>query len=399
MSGDRHAIDLVRMRRERGRRLRETMARHDLAAVLLLGRANVQYATGVAWHASDAGFAHHRPTIALVRADDPEPYVFLAEPAGAPPELAADHVHEALHPECEDGVAELARRVADVLGRMPGARIGIDEPTPAMHFRLADLLPDGEIVDAVPALAAARAVKTADEIACLRRAQEINDRAMLDVQAELRPGVRPCELTALFLERIFALGASANVVDPIWQPVPRRRADGPFTVNGEVAFPLPSGSAPLRAGDTLWVDTGISCEGYVSDFGRTWLVGTEPSPAQRALFARWREAVERVLDGVRPGVHGAQLTRAAAAGEPRRPWLEHLYLAHGAGLDSAETPLVGTDLGDAFDAAIVLEPGMVIVLEPVIWEDGVGGHRAEESIVVTEGGYERLTTHPYEPFA
>ncbi|MEW6271850.1 MAG: aminopeptidase P family N-terminal domain-containing protein, partial [Thermodesulfobacteriota bacterium] len=74
------APHLARMRRERGARLREAMAQARLDAVLLLGRANVQYASGAAWRASDAGHAHQQPTIALVRADESQPHVFLAEP-------------------------------------------------------------------------------------------------------------------------------------------------------------------------------------------------------------------------------------------------------------------------------------------------------------------------------
>ena len=75
------------------------------------------------------------------------------------------------------------------------------------------------------------------------------------------------------------------------------------------------------------------------------------------------------------------------------------YLAHGAGLDSAEMPLVGSDLGAAYDASVVLEPGMVLVFEPVVWQDGVGGYRAEESVVVDETGFTRLSTHGHAPFA
>ena len=61
--------------------------------------------------------------------------------------------------------------------------------------------------------------------------------------------------------------------------------------------------------------------------------------------------------------------RVATERTGRRPWLSYFYLAHGIGTDSAEMPLIGTDRGDAFDASIVLQPGMVLVFEPVVWED------------------------------
>ena len=90
---------------------------------------------------------------------------------------------------------------------------------------------------------------------------------------------------------------------------------------------------------------------------------------------------------------------AAAANGGERPWLPHFYLAHGIGIESAEMPLIGTDLGEAFDDAFVLAPGMVVVLEPVIWVDGVGGYRAEEVIAVTDDGWQALGgEHPYDPF-
>ena len=98
-----------------------------------------------------------------------------------------------------------------------------------------------------------------------------------------------------------------------------------------------------------------------------------------------------MLAVTKPGATARDLTRAAGEVYGRRPWLAHLYLAHGTGTDSAEMPFVGTDLGDDFDESIVLAPGMVLVLEPVIWEDGRGGFRAEEIVVVTDDGYERLS--------
>jgi Xaa-Pro aminopeptidase len=61
-------------------------------------------------------------------------------------------------------------------------------------------------------------------------------------------------------------------------------------------------------------------------------------------------------------------------------------------------PFVGTDLGDQFDQSVVLEPGNILVLEPVIWEDGTGGYRAEEVMLITEDGYTQLTDYPYTPY-
>jgi Xaa-Pro aminopeptidase len=87
---------------------------------------------------------------------------------------------------------------------------------------------------------------------------------------------------------------------------------------------------------------------------------------------------------------------SAAAGRP--PWLSHFYLAHGLGVDSAEMPLLGTDLGEAFDESIVLTPGMVLVFEPVIWDDGMGGYRSEDVVVVTDDGWAPLSDHTYAPF-
>jgi Xaa-Pro aminopeptidase len=89
--------------------------------------------------------------------------------------------------------------------------------------------------------------------------------------------------------------------------------------------------------------------------------------------------------------------RAATTDDGRRPWLPHLYLAHGIGTNSAEMPLVGTDLGDEFDDALVLAPGMVLVFEPIVWDDGSAGFRAEEIVAVTDDGYERLSARDGGP--
>jgi Xaa-Pro aminopeptidase len=250
-------------------------------------------------------------------------------------------------------------------------------------------------------MAELKLIKTGDELACIRAAQRLNEQAMVDVYAALQPGVRQCDLSGLFLRRVFELGAHQNTVDPIWEVMPESVASGPRSVTGDVVFPTVTTDRVLSAGDVLWVDTGVTVDGYDSDFGRTWIVGAAPTSAQRAQFVRWREVIDAVLAATKPGANGRDLTRAAlaAVGGARRPWLPHLYLAHGIGVDSAEAPFIGTDLGDAFDETIVLRPGMVFVLEPIAWTDGTGGYRSEEIVTVTDDGYELLSDFHYEPYA
>ena len=181
--------------------------------------------------------------------------------------------------------------------------------------------------------------------------------------------------------------------------MPDTKAGGVWTTHGDLALPLLSTERTLQAGDVLWTDVSITYGGYCSDFGRTWIVGREPTPRQQAQFRRWRDVMQAVLGVTRAGATAAELSRAATdANGGSRPWLPHFYLGHGIGVNAAEMPMIGTDLGDEFDANYVLEAGMVLVLEPVIWEDGTGGYRSEEVVVITEDGWMTLTDYPYAPY-
>lgn len=393
-----HDLDLARMRGDRQARLRSEMERRGVDAMILTGTGNVHYATGARWVASEVGLAVLEPAVAVVTRDGP-PHLFTAHLDGVPPELPRDHVHDMVMPEFDEGAARLAGFVADLTGG-GDVCLAVDELSTALHVGLPRLLPRATVASAGEVLGAAKICKTADEIECIRRAQRINELAMYDVYDALRPGLRQSDLTALFLRRIFELGATANSIDPIWQATPRAIAHGPWTVHGDVAFPTSTTDRILREDDLILNDTGILYEGYASDFGRTWWPGRRrPRPHERDQLARWRAVVDRVLAAVEPGATGLDLTRAAREGEPgRKPWLDHFYLIHGLGTESAEMPLIGTDLGEQFDEGIVLAPGMVLVLEPVIWDDGQGGYRGEDIVAVTEDGYRMLSDFPYMPF-
>jgi len=387
------------MRRQRLEKLRSGMKDQGMEALVLAGTSPVQYATGARIASADSSHGIYQRTVAVVLAEDDQPHLFCTEPACAPAELGPDHVHPPLYLESPMGVEALGRWLKEHVS--PGSRLGVDDKTVAMHEHLGEWC-DVEWTEANYVLGPAKVTKTPDEVECIRRAQRINELAMYDVQAALRPGMRQSDLSAIFLGRIFELGAWGNCIDPIWQVMPTSKAEGPYTTNGELAFPLVTTDRLLAEGDVIWCDTGISYAGYASDFGRTWVVSEDPRPsaAQRQLCRRWLEVVDATLSVTRAGASAHELAVAATeANGGAKPWLDHFYLVHGVGTDSAEMPLIGTDLGEDFDRGLVLAPGMVMVLEPVVWEDGVGGYRAEDIVVVTEDGYQMLSDYPYSPYA
>lgn len=387
--------DLGRMRRERHARLQAELERQGLDGLVLLGPSAVSYATGAVAPGSDSGRAMLFRPVAVVVRGEPEPILFTPYPDGVPPDHPADRVRGGVFPDLDESAEDLARWLAAIFPA--GARLGIDEWTHALHRALSGW----EMVGAGAVLGAARLCKTPDELACIRMAQRLNEVAMSDVEGLLRPGLRQTDLSARFLRRIHELGATFNGIDPIWQVMAPSRGEGPWTTHGDLAFPTATTDRFLREGDVVWVDTGISYAGYMSDFGRTWLVAADPKPTsrQKAQFDRWVAVVDAVREICKPGVSALELGRAAiAANGGTKPWIEHFYLGHGVGTDSAEMPMVGTDLGGEFDERLIMKPGMVLVLEPVIWDEGAAGYRAEDIVAFTDDGWVPLSDHTYWPF-
>jgi Xaa-Pro dipeptidase len=208
-------LDPLRMHTYRRSRLREAMRAQGVDGLVLLGATNVEYAGG---HppVADAMRMHLEPVVVIAPASGP--FVICTRfpddlPAGTV-SAGSDIVRPPIETEYPEGVATLAELIRETL---PAAsRIGFDEFTSPMIGTLPGLLPGVEIADGTAVTAAARLIKSADEIACLTQAQRINELAMYDVEAMLRPGVRQNELSGTFLRRAFELGATANIIDPIW---------------------------------------------------------------------------------------------------------------------------------------------------------------------------------------
>jgi len=395
--------DVVRMQSDRNARLRGGMAAQGVDALVLLATGNVTHATGATWPLADAGRANVERPVAVVVAGDDQAHLFTPfRDAGASPAergigLDDDHLHGPVYLDFDEGVEAFAEVLAGLLPA--NAVVAVDDVTAAMHRSRSLLFAEWPPRAAGDVMGPARLVKTPDELAVMRHGLWIAEQAMADVQLHLEPGMHQTDLTARFLHRAFELGADANILDPIWQVMPDRRGDLPWTVNGDIACPLLTTERELAAGDVLWVDTSMLYGGFHTDFGRTWIVGGEPSARQQAQYEQWRAINDAALAVLRAGATGAELTAAArSVTNVETPWMAHFYLAHGMGLDSAEAPFIGSDLGDAFDASLVLEAGTIVVLEPVVWDEGHSGYRSENVYVVTDDGSRDLTDYPYDPY-
>jgi Xaa-Pro dipeptidase len=387
--------DLARMRRERFQRLQDRLEAQGMDGLVLLGSSSVAYATGATVPGQDGDRAALFRPVAVVVKGDSAPHLYTLYADAVPADFPEGHLHGPLFPDLDEGMDLFAAALTDHF--RSDARIGVDAQT---HPMLRGL-PGFDWVDAAVVMGAAKITKTPDEVACIRHAQRLNELAMIDALELLRPGVRQVDLSAVFLRRIFELGATTNGIDPIWQVMAPTRALGPWTVHGDLAYPTVTTDRFLRQGDVIWVDTGITWEGYASDYGRTWITSAHavPNDRQQAQFRRWRTVVDAALDILKPGVSGWQLGKVAIdANDGVRPWIEHFYLAHGVGTDSAEMPLIGTDLGERFDEQLIMQPGTVVVFEPVIWDDGAAGYRSEDIVAVTDTGWVKLSGSTYDPY-
>jgi Xaa-Pro dipeptidase len=387
--------DLARMRRERFERLQDQLAAQGVDGLVLLGSSSVAYATGAAVPGQDGDRAGLFRPVAVVAKGDSAPHLYTLYGDGVPADLPEDHLHGPLFPDLDDGIELFENALGNHFGAE--ATIGIDDQTHAMLRGLQGF----DWVDASAVVGGAKITKTPDEVACIRNAQLLNELAMADTSKMLRPGVRQIDLSAKFLRRVFELGACSNGIDPIWQVMAPTRELGPWTLHGDLAYPTVTTDRFLREGDVIWVDAGIIWQGYASDFGRTWITSVDPVPNDRQLgqFRRWRAVVDAALERLKPGVSALELGRTAIeANDGVRPWIEHFYLAHGVGTDSAEMPLIGTDFGEEFDEQLIMEPGMVVVFEPVIWDDGAAGYRSEDIVAVTDTGWVKLSGSTYDPY-
>jgi Xaa-Pro aminopeptidase len=258
------------------------------------------------------------------------------------------------------------------------------------------------VQDAAMLLGAAKVPRAQIEIDVLVEAHRRTEAVLASMVDLVVPGVSERDLTAAFTVRAAESGLDRMHLDTVFSVLPKDGAGASWargSWEGRTPYRELTTDRVLVEGDHVAFDAGVGFKGYTADVGWTLLASADgPSPAQAALAARWDEVARRVIDAARPGVNASALRAAALDGwnpELPPPWPYPLYVAHGVGTELAEPPFAGADFAPEDEAAMVLVEGNVLMIEPYIWEEGVGGYRAEYCAVVGATAAEIVSSLPY----
>ena len=244
-----------------------------------------------------------------------------------------------------------------------------------------DLFPAA--TDATPLLNAARAIKTEQEVARMRLANEIADLALAHVRERLRPGMKESEVGAMWVGAVHGLGTGykgqvelAHGFALVWS--------GPgiktFTATAD---------RPIQEREPTLFEIWVCADGYWSDLTKNMCPGElEPRYVEllEQLLAIYGEAVESCRDGASLAELDRLIrVRIADAGYPGQP--SH-PVAHGVGARAHEPPY-------AHQAGLgTIQKGMVLAIEPGIYWEGGGGLRLEDDYLVTDGAPVKLSSWP-----
>jgi Xaa-Pro aminopeptidase len=261
---------------------------------------------------------------------------------------------------------------------LAAGRIGIESNyLPAAYYReLVELLPNARLSDADKIFDQARAIKSPDEIAIMRKGAIGTDRAIRKAFESAQIGTTEAEMYETMRGEVLKNGADgvAFVVMTTGE-------------NSRLVHPTPS-STPIKPGDLVRTDFGAFYGayfgGYYSDLARLAIAG-KPTDRQRDTHKRLREVFELLLRSAKPGVRACDLYELCRKSfEDRGLAFKMPHIGHNIGIFIHENPMLNPLTPDE------LRPGMVMAIEPITVQDGYIYH-CEDELIITETGNELLS--------
>jgi len=261
---------------------------------------------------------------------------------------------------------------------LSAGRIGV-EPGVLRFLELSLLqaaAPQAQFVPADEAISALRLCKDADELAAMREAAGIAQRALEATLPLVKLGMSEQELANELVVQLLRAGSGPKL------PFSPIVAAGPNSADPH-AFPT---TRPLASGELLLIDWGASYKGYFSDITRVFALGeVEAELVKIHQITAQANAAGRAA--ARPGVSCGEVDHAARQVIEKAGYGEYFThrTGHGLGIEIHEPPFIRGG------NPMLLQPGMTFTIEPGIYLPGRGGVRVEDDVVVTSDGLESLT--------
>ncbi|MBP9733865.1 MAG: aminopeptidase P family protein [Candidatus Omnitrophica bacterium] len=245
----------------------------------------------------------------------------------------------------------------------------------ALHRALSRACMSTSLVPIHDAIEVLRLRKDAGEIAKIRQSVEIMRLGMVSLASSLAPGMKEREIQAKLEYDTKMFGSQKPAFDIIIAADPN--SSMPHAVTGETR---------VRENDLILVDMGCVYEGYHSDLTRCFFTGKIP-PLKQKVYNTVLQAQALGIRKAGPGVKAKDVDLACREYIDKKGYGKFFghSTGHGVGLEIHEGPSVSSR------APEVLEPGMVITVEPGIYLPGQFGVRIEDMLLITDRGAEVLT--------
>ncbi len=379
-------IDFDRLSAYRVARLREQLRLHDAAMVVLVNPISLRYAVD---YRSYQLFQSHIPTTYLFLPQD-GPIVMYGSyydvPQVSESRRGRPHTFFDGGTNIDLAAAALADDIVDYLGEIgsDNRRVAVEYINPSVTREL--LRREIDVIDGVRIAELARVIKSEDEIACMRWAIAVAQHGAAMLKQALRPGVSELHLWAL-------LNYTNVANDGDWH-------EGRMLASGPRINPWLQEASERRveSGDLVGFDTDmVGPFGYFVDLSRTFHCGpAKPTARQKQIYRMAVDEIEHNLKLVYPGMTLKEMQQQAYEVPEECQRNAYPCVIHAVGMCD-EYPLVRHRFREENPYDCVIEAGMVLCIESYMGPEGErDGVKLEQQVLVTEDGYEILTTFPLE---